>query len=65
MGISVISHPKNPNIPSSHMNVRLFAILDKKGEIDNWWIGGGYDLTPYIYPLKKISLIGTKKRKLH
>ena len=52
MGISVISHPKNPNIPSSHMNVRLFAILDKKGEIDNWWIGGGYDLTPYI-PFEK------------
>ena len=52
MGISVISHPKNPHIPSSHMNVRLFAILDKKGEIDNWWIGGGYDLTPYI-PFKK------------
>ena len=52
MGISVISHPKNPYIPSSHMNVRLFTILDKKGEIDNWWIGGGYDLTPYI-PFKK------------
>ena len=52
MGISIISHPKNPNIPSSHMNVRLFAILDKKGEIDNWWIGGGYDLTPYI-PFEK------------
>ena len=52
MGISVISHPKNPHIPSSHMNVRLFAILDKKGEIDNWWIGGGYDLTPYI-PFEK------------
>ena len=52
MGISVISHPKNPHIPTSHMNVRLFAILDKKGEIDNWWIGGGYDLTPYI-PFEK------------
>ena len=52
MGISVISHPKNPYIPSSHMNVRLFTILDKKGEIDNWWIGGGYDLTPYI-PFEK------------
>jgi Coproporphyrinogen III oxidase len=48
MGISVISHPKNPNIPSSHMNVRLFIILDKNGEISDWWIGGGYDLTPFI-----------------
>ena len=48
MGVSVISHPKNPNIPTSHMNVRLFGILDKTSEIDEWWIGGGYDLTPYI-----------------
>ena len=48
MGVSVIAHPKNPNIPSSHMNVRLFGILDKKGLIKDWWIGGGYDLTPYI-----------------
>ena len=48
MGISVISHPINPHIPSSHMNVRFFAILDKKKEINDWWIGGGYDLTPFI-----------------
>ncbi|MAR95825.1 MAG: oxygen-dependent coproporphyrinogen oxidase [Gammaproteobacteria bacterium] len=48
MGISVISHPINPHIPSSHMNIRFFGILDKKGDIKDWWIGGGYDLTPYI-----------------
>tara|TARA_B100000579_G_C22795038_1_gene836642 strand:- start:563 stop:1468 length:906 start_codon:yes stop_codon:yes gene_type:complete len=48
MGISVISHPINPHIPSSHMNIRFFGILDKKGEIKDWWIGGGYDLTPFI-----------------
>ena len=48
MGVSVIAHPRNPKIPSSHMNVRLFGILDKKGLIKDWWIGGGYDLTPYI-----------------
>ena len=48
MGVSVISHPKNPNVPTSHMNVRLFGILDKNSEIDEWWIGGGYDLTPFI-----------------
>ncbi len=48
MGVSVISHPKNPHIPTSHMNVRLFSILDKNGNITDWWIGGGYDLTPFI-----------------
>ncbi len=48
MGVSVISHPKNPHVPSSHMNIRLFCILDKKNEIKEWWCGGGYDLTPYI-----------------
>ena len=48
MGVSVITHPKNPNVPTSHLNVRLFGILDKNSEIDEWWIGGGYDLTPFI-----------------
>ena len=48
MGVSVISHPKNPYVPSSHMNVRLFIILDKDKHIKEWWIGGGYDLTPYV-----------------
>ena len=45
MGISVISHPKNPHIPTSHMNVRIFAILDQNNDIADWWIGGGYDLS--------------------
>ena len=48
MGVSVISHPKNPHVPTSHMNVRLFCLLDNKGKIKDWWIGGGYDLTPYL-----------------
>ena len=52
MGVSVISHPKNPYVPTSHMNVRLFGILDKKGIINDWWIGGGYDLTPF-FPIKE------------
>ena len=56
MGISVISHPKNPHIPTSHMNVRLFGILDKNGEICDWWVGGGYDLTPF-FP-RKDDIIG-------
>ena len=48
MGVSVISHPKNPHVPTSHMNVRLFCIFDKNNYITDWWIGGGYDLTPYL-----------------
>ena len=48
IGISVISHPKNPHIPTSHMNVRFFGILDKEGAISDWWVGGGYDLTPFL-----------------
>ena len=48
MGVSVISHPKNPHVPTSHMNVRLFCLLDNKDKIKDWWIGGGYDLTPYL-----------------
>ncbi len=48
MGLSVISHPKNPYIPTSHLNIRLFCILNRNKEIKEWWAGGGYDLTPYI-----------------
>ena len=56
MGVSVITHPNNPNIPTSHMNVRLFCILDKNKRIKDWWIGGGYDLTPYIIFNEDIDL---------
>ena len=48
MGVSVISHPKNPHVPTSHMNVRLFCLFDSNDNIKDWWIGGGYDLTPYL-----------------
>ena len=41
--VSVICHPKNQNIPTSHMNIRLFCILNKNKQIKDWWIGGGYD----------------------
>ena len=43
-GISVVIHPLNPFVPCSHLNVRYFE-TDKK---DQWWFGGGYDLTPYF-----------------
>jgi coproporphyrinogen III oxidase len=46
MGVSLVIHPKNPYIPTSHANVRLF-VASKPGEDPVWWFGGGYDLTPY------------------
>ena len=42
MGVSVVMHPRNPHVPTSHMNVRYFSA----GEV--WWFGGGFDLTPYL-----------------
>ena len=48
MGVSVIAHPKNPFIPTSHMNIRLFCVMGINNTIKKWWIGGGYDLTPYL-----------------
>jgi len=46
-GVSVIIHPQHPFIPSAHMNVRLFRLFDEN-DLVGWWIGGGYDLTPYF-----------------
>lgn len=46
MGVSLVMHPNNPYVPTSHANVRFF-IARKEGEPDVWWFGGGYDLTPY------------------
>jgi coproporphyrinogen III oxidase len=48
MGVSLVIHPCNPYVPTSHANVRFF-IAEKPGEEPVWWFGGGYDLTPY-YP---------------
>ena len=46
MGVSLVIHPRNPYVPTSHANVRLF-VAEKPGEDPVWWFGGGYDLTPY------------------
>ncbi|MBU3020185.1 oxygen-dependent coproporphyrinogen oxidase [Aestuariibacter sp. A3R04] len=51
MGVSLVIHPHNPYIPTSHANVRFF-IAEKKGEAPIWWFGGGFDLTPF-YPFKE------------
>jgi len=56
IGVSVISHPFNPYCPTSHMNIRIFLELGKNSLIKNWWIGGGFDLTPYIISIEDASL---------
>ncbi len=46
MGVSLVFHPRNPYVPTVHMNVRCF-VAEKDGEAPVWWFGGGMDLTPY------------------
>jgi len=46
MGVSLVIHPQNPYVPTTHANVRFF-IAEKDGAEPVWWFGGGYDLTPY------------------
>ncbi|WP_339939331.1 oxygen-dependent coproporphyrinogen oxidase [Undibacterium luofuense] len=46
MGVSLVLHPRNPYVPTVHMNVRFFSTCDAQGN-PVWWFGGGMDLTPY------------------
>lgn len=46
MGLSLVVHPRNPHVPTTHMNVRFFYAEPKDGA-PIWWFGGGFDLTPY------------------
>ncbi len=48
MGVSLVIHPLNPYVPTSHANVRFFVAYPPEGE-PVWWFGGGFDLTPF-YP---------------
>ncbi len=48
VGVSLVLHPHNPYIPTTHANFRFFIAGDETGK-PIWWFGGGYDLTPY-YP---------------
>ena len=45
-GVSLVLHPKNPYVPTTHANVRYFEAL-KDGVEPAWWFGGGFDLTPF------------------
>ncbi len=52
MGVSLVIHPRNPYVPTVHLNVRFFmAKPHQPGEDSIWWFGGGMDLTPY-YPFE-------------
>jgi coproporphyrinogen III oxidase len=51
LGVSLVIHPLNPYVPTSHANVRFF-LAEKDGEAPVWWFGGGFDLTPY-YPFEE------------
>lgn len=46
LGLSLVIHPDNPYIPTSHANVRFF-VAEKEDSAPVWWFGGGFDLTPY------------------
>ncbi|WP_445114800.1 oxygen-dependent coproporphyrinogen oxidase [Acinetobacter sp. WZC-1] len=48
LGLSLVIHPRNPHVPTSHANVRLF-VAEPEGQQPVWWFGGGFDLTPF-YP---------------
>ncbi len=59
LGVSLVIHPRNPYVPTAHMNVRFLLAghrIEPTSAIENhdsgsldpvWWFGGGYDLTPY------------------
>lgn len=46
LGVSLVLHPRNPYVPTVHLNVRFFS-AEKAGAAPVWWFGGGMDLTPY------------------
>ena len=48
LGVSLVVHPRNPYVPTSHANVR-FLVAEAPGAEPVWWFGGGFDLTPF-YP---------------
>lgn len=54
VGVSLVIHPRNPYVPTSHANVRFF-MAEKENEAPIWWFGGGFDLTPY-YPFEEDAI---------
>ena len=60
-GVSIVIHPQNPHIPTSHMNIRYIQTTNDAGEQLSWF-GGGYDLTPY-YVNKSDCILWHKEAK--
>jgi len=61
MGVSLVLHPGNPYVPTTHANFRFFSTDSGEGE-PVWWFGGGFDLTPY-YPFHDDVLHWHQKAK--
>jgi coproporphyrinogen III oxidase len=51
MGVSLVLHPHNPYVPTTHANFRFFLAANEHDD-PVWWFGGGFDLTPY-YPFRE------------
>jgi coproporphyrinogen III oxidase len=50
-GVSLVLHPRNPHVPTTHLNLRFFH-AEPSGGAPAWWFGGGFDLTPF-YPVRE------------
>ncbi len=61
LGNSLVIHPLNPYVPTTHLNIRFF-VAAKAGEEPVWWFGGGFDLTPY-YGFKEDACYWHEKAK--
>ena len=60
MGVSLVIHPKNPNVPTSHANVRLF-VAEKEGQDPIWWFGGA-SISPHFTQMMKMCCHGIRRR---
>ncbi|MDQ5883922.1 MAG: coproporphyrinogen oxidase [Pseudomonadota bacterium] len=61
LGVSIVFHPKNPFVPTTHANIRFFIAYDDN-QNPIWWFGGGFDLTPF-YPFEEDCIAWHKHAK--